>query len=152
MPHYRQPRRLCTTQSKANATPVASGLSPQREATRPGSCPWPSRRSNAWPTGEAWRRPGDRRRSRGHDPDSPPLFHARLQELGLAGTLSQGELGVGVFFVPNEKGAYAELQEIVAQAAPREGLEVLGWREVPVRPEALGEHAAEDAPSYQPAL
>ena len=74
------------------------------------------------------------------------FFMRRLQELGLAGTLSQGELGVGVFFVPNEKGAYAGLQEIVAQAAPLEGLEVLGWREVPVRPEALGEHAARTRP------
>src|SRR5690606_33021587 len=51
---YRSRGACCTTQSKANETPVASGLSPEREVTRPGSCPWPSRRSNAWRTGAAW--------------------------------------------------------------------------------------------------
>nr|MBO2477930.1 glutamate synthase large subunit [Bacillota bacterium] len=74
------------------------------------------------------------------------FFLRELAQLGCSVPLEKGELGVGMFFVSRETGAYARLQQLVAQLAPEEGLQVLGWRDVPVCPEALGEHAARTRP------
>ena len=50
----------------------------------------------------------------------------------------QGSYAVGLAFVPNNDELEQQTYEIVAAAAAEEGLEVLGWRDVPVTPELLG--------------
>ena len=74
------------------------------------------------------------------------FFVRELARLGCDVPLAKGELGVGVFFVPREAGAYSRLQQLVASLAPAEGLQVLAWRDVPVNPDALGEYAARTRP------
>ena len=74
------------------------------------------------------------------------FFMRELARLGCGVPLREGELGVGMFFVPREGAAYPQLQALVAQLAPAEELEVLAWRDVPVRPEALGQYAARSRP------
>ncbi len=44
---------------------------------------------------------------------------------------------VGMVFLPQEQGKRTLARELVAKALRDEGLVVVGWREVPVRPEAL---------------
>jgi glutamate synthase (ferredoxin) len=44
---------------------------------------------------------------------------------------------VGMVFLPREEGKRGLARELVAKALRDEGLVVVGWREVPVRPEAL---------------
>ena len=53
------------------------------------------------------------------------------------------EYGVGMFFMPQDelkRNREMKMFEIIAQ---KEGLEFLGWREVPVHPEVLGTKALE---------
>jgi glutamate synthase (ferredoxin) len=44
---------------------------------------------------------------------------------------------VGMVFLPREPGKRALARELVSKALRDEGLVVVGWREVPLRPEAL---------------
>ena len=56
------------------------------------------------------------------------------------------EYGVGMFFMPQDelkRNREMKMFEIIAQ---KEGLEFLGWREVPVHPEVLGTKALECMP------
>ena len=54
--------------------------------------------------------------------------------------------GVGMVFLPQDREQAAESKQFVEQIAVAENLTVLGWREVPVSPEVLGEQAR----AYQP--
>ncbi|MFS8664980.1 MAG: glutamate synthase subunit alpha, partial [Limnochordales bacterium] len=74
------------------------------------------------------------------------LFARELRRLGCRAPVGEGELGVGVFFVPRETGASKQLQALAAELAPQESLQVLAWREVPVRPQVLGAYAATTRP------
>lgn len=74
------------------------------------------------------------------------FFERVLRELGCNAPLEKGDVGVGVFFVSQAAEAKAQLQATVEQAASAEGVEVLAWRPVPVRPEALGDYAAKTRP------
>ena len=61
---------------------------------------------------------------------------------------AKGEYAVGCAFLPgNPADALAERHAIEA-IAEQEGLEVLGWRDVPVRPETIGEQARATMPSF----
>ncbi len=51
------------------------------------------------------------------------------------------DLGVGMLFLPLDRAGALRAREVVTEALAAEGLTVRGWREVPVREEALGEKA-----------
>src|SRR5687768_10403975 len=61
-------------------------------------------------------------------------------------------LGVGMFFLPQEPAARDAAIGIAERAAERYGLRVLGWRDVPVNPDALGDKARTTMPSIQQLL
>lgn len=60
-----------------------------------------------------------------------------------------GSYAVGMAFLPIEPDRAAESREAVERVAGEEGLEVLGWREVPVRPEILGSMSRGAMPSFE---
>jgi len=57
-----------------------------------------------------------------------------------------GEYAVGMIFLPRKKALRAKCVEVVDKALASVRLKVLGWREVPVDPDCLGELAAEGRP------
>ena len=60
-----------------------------------------------------------------------------------------GDYGVGMFFFPQDplrRGRARKMFEIIAA---KEGLSFLGWREVPVRPDLLGQRARDKMPCIQ---
>ncbi len=59
-----------------------------------------------------------------------------------------GTYGAGFLFLPREAGEAERARLLVERVAAREGAEVLGWREVPVRPDCLGEQARDEMPSF----
>ncbi|HEU5331197.1 MAG TPA: glutamate synthase large subunit [Actinocrinis sp.] len=61
----------------------------------------------------------------------------------------QGSYAVGLAFIPNNDDVERLTYETVAAVAAQEGLEVLGWREVPVTPELLGAAARAVMPRFR---
>jgi glutamate synthase (NADPH/NADH) large chain len=61
---------------------------------------------------------------------------------------AQGEYAVGLAFLPVDAGAAAEARALVERTAAEEGLRVLGWRDVPTRPDGLGSTARSVMPSF----
>ncbi|MBK1835282.1 glutamate synthase large subunit [Roseibacillus ishigakijimensis] len=60
------------------------------------------------------------------------------------------DLAVGVFFLPADDAAAAQsIQEKAVSLAGARGIKVLGWREVPVNPDELGNLAAKSQPNIQ---
>ncbi|WP_247216695.1 glutamate synthase-related protein [Synechococcus sp. C9] len=59
--------------------------------------------------------------------------------------LGRGRTGVGMVFLPPQ--AQMAAQEWLTQGLQQAGLTVLGWREVPVRPEVLGVQARQNCPA-----
>ncbi|MBN1759640.1 MAG: glutamate synthase large subunit, partial [Chitinispirillaceae bacterium] len=57
-----------------------------------------------------------------------------------------GEYGVGMLFLPQQKKARTKAIGIVESAITSEGGTVAGWREVPTRPDCLGELAKSSMP------
>lgn len=57
-----------------------------------------------------------------------------------------GQYGVGIIFMPQDLNAREACQRIVRQATKDEGLAFLGWRTMPVNPEALGKKAKAEQP------
>jgi glutamate synthase (NADPH/NADH) large chain/glutamate synthase (ferredoxin) len=53
-----------------------------------------------------------------------------------------GRYGVLMCFLPTEQGPRERLQELLERTVRDEGQEVLGWRDVPIRPEHTGKVAA----------
>ncbi len=51
---------------------------------------------------------------------------------------SHGEYGVGFIFFPTEKGVKEECKEIFARAAEKLGIEIIGYRKVPVNKSSIG--------------
>ena len=51
---------------------------------------------------------------------------------------NHGEYGVGFIFFPTEKGVMEECKEIFATAAEKLGIEILGYRKVPVNKSTIG--------------
>ena len=72
------------------------------------------------------------------------LFRRELAARGV--TLGRDEdLGVGVFFVSNE-APVERMYALIGEAIARSALEVLGWRDVPINDDALGEEARRRRP------
>lgn len=60
-----------------------------------------------------------------------------------------GEYAVGNAFLPVDPTSRSRIKQSLARLAGEEGLTVLGWREVPVRPEQLGTLARQAMPAVQ---
>ena len=67
------------------------------------------------------------------------------REAGLA-LPAPGAYGVGMAFLPQDSGARADCEAVVAAACHDEGLRLLGWRDVPVDPAGLGPTALAGMP------
>ncbi len=61
-------------------------------------------------------------------------------------------LGVGMVFLPQETGDREVAKGYVEEVVRAGGLTVLGWREVPVKPEVLGPQAASNQPHMEQIL
>ena len=73
------------------------------------------------------------------------LLKSWFKEQGIDAPSSES-YGVGMIFLPQQAAKRAECQKFVEKVVREERLTVLGWREVPVKPEVLGVQAKE----YQP--
>ena len=60
-----------------------------------------------------------------------------------------GAYGVGMLFLPLESDARAKAVALTEKAVADEGGTVLGWRDVPVNPDCLGEMARENMPDIR---
>ncbi|MGI8760507.1 MAG: glutamate synthase large subunit [Jatrophihabitantaceae bacterium] len=60
-----------------------------------------------------------------------------------------GQYAVGMAFLPRDQAQSEPVVAILEQAAAEEGLDVIGWREVPTRPEDLGPTARSVMPSFR---
>ena len=102
--------------------------------------PRPSRRGR--------RRPEERRRLRHPRPDPARFFAAECAKLGIW-LPEAGQYGVGHLFMPRDPEGVALVEEIVSKAIAAEGLQVLGWREVPVDSSDLGESIKAGEPLHR---
>jgi glutamate synthase (NADPH/NADH) large chain/glutamate synthase (ferredoxin) len=77
------------------------------------------------------------------------LFLEEVNRLG--GRLdTASDLAVGVFFLPyGDAEGIARAKGLAEEVVQRRGLGVIGWRKVPVRPDALGEKARQFMPEIQ---
>ena len=73
------------------------------------------------------------------------LFHAEAAKCGIE-LGEEGEYGVGMCFFPTDPLRCSQAKKMLEIIARKEGVPVLGWREVPVRPEILGSRAADCMP------
>src|SRR5690348_1439039 len=77
-----------------------------------------------------------------------PLFYREALRQGLP--LEPGQpFAVGMFFLPREATALARVTAIIEDVLAGDGLSVLGWREVPVRPDVLGAGARATCPTIR---
>jgi len=74
------------------------------------------------------------------------LFKREAEKLGATVTDS-ADLAVGVFFFPRENTEAIEtIKALTLETIKNRGIEVIGWREVPLAPEELGKLAQETRP------
>jgi len=76
------------------------------------------------------------------------LFGRWFQEQGMQ-LPPERQVGVGMVFLPTDPTAASMIREIVAQIVAEEELTLIGWREVPVRPDILGVQARENQPQIE---
>src|SRR5213083_178225 len=80
-----------------------------------------------------------------------PLFYREAASRGLA--LAPGQpFAVGSFFLPRGHDALGRATAIIEEVLCREGLPVLGWRDVPVDLEVLGAGARASCPTIRQAV
>src|SRR5438094_257002 len=80
-----------------------------------------------------------------------PLFYREAPRRGLALVPGQA-FAVGSFFLPREHDALGRATAIIEEVLCREGLPVLGWRDVPVDLEVLGAGARASCPTIRQAV
>ena len=74
------------------------------------------------------------------------LFQREAKKLG-ASVSDAADLAVGVFFFPRENTkAIEEIKALTIKTVEARGIEIIGWREVPLAPEELGKLAQETRP------
>ncbi|MFN3476044.1 MAG: glutamate synthase central domain-containing protein, partial [Candidatus Methylomirabilales bacterium] len=82
----------------------------------------------------------------------PKLFKKAVERLGFR-LPHEADLGVGVFFFPRtDQEAQRFCRRIVEGSLIRYGIQVFGWREVPMDPTALGEKALRTMPRIEQIL
>jgi glutamate synthase (NADPH) large chain len=59
-----------------------------------------------------------------------------------------GEYGVGFLFLPADPAEGVRAREMVEKVAKAEEFRILGWRDVPVQPDSLGQMAKESMPGF----
>jgi len=75
-----------------------------------------------------------------------PLFQKAAAALGHH-VENPGDIGVGVFFLPMADPAVtAKIQQLAEEIVAKRGLTLIGWRETPVDPDALGQIALATRP------
>src|SRR2546428_4314505 len=80
-----------------------------------------------------------------------PLFYREAASRGIA--LAPGQpFAVGAFFLPREHDALGRATAIIEEVLCREGLPVLGWRDVPVDLDVLGAGARASCPTIRQAI
>src|SRR2546427_8523277 len=80
-----------------------------------------------------------------------PLFYREAASHGLA--LAPGQpFAIGAFFLPREHDALGRATAIIEEVLCREGLPVLGWRDVPVNLDVLGAGARASCPPIRQAI
>ncbi len=76
----------------------------------------------------------------------PDAFLREVVDFALPAT---GRYAVGTAFLPAEPEARDRAVGIIERVAGEEGLDVLGWREVPVTPSLLGQTSASTMPTFR---
>ncbi|MCI8476961.1 MAG: glutamate synthase large subunit [Oscillospiraceae bacterium] len=76
---------------------------------------------------------------------SHSFFSQAAQALGIC-LGDAGDYGVGMFFFPQATLRRSQAKKLFEVIAAKEGMEVLGWRKVPVAPEVLGRKALDKMP------
>ncbi|KAL5720219.1 glutamate synthase (ferredoxin) [Ranunculus cassubicifolius] len=76
------------------------------------------------------------------------LFDNWANRQGLP-SLDKAHTGVGMVFLPKDDGAMREAKKVIVDIFTQEGLEVIGWRPVPVNTSIVGYFAKETMPSIQ---
>ncbi len=77
---------------------------------------------------------------------SHAFFRKAAAEIGI--TLGgERDYGVGMFFFPQDKFIRAQAMKMLELLAKKDGLEFLGWRDVPVNPGVLGKRARDCMPA-----
>jgi glutamate synthase domain-containing protein 2/glutamate synthase domain-containing protein 1/glutamate synthase domain-containing protein 3 len=79
------------------------------------------------------------------------LFAKVLKGLG-ARPVAQGDLAVGVIFLPQDPAAADRARRIVDETIASGRIPLLGWREVPVDPSVLGDNALQTLPAIRHVL
>jgi glutamate synthase (NADPH/NADH) large chain len=78
-----------------------------------------------------------------------PVGHMRaLAQEQFQRQLSE-RFGIGMIFLSNDEAKAAEEREILAEVVANEGLNIVGWREVPTDPSVLGEIALGNMPRIE---
>ena len=77
---------------------------------------------------------------------SHKFFKKAAAEIGIK-LGSERDYAVGMFFFPQNELARNQAKKMFEIIAEKEGLTVLGWRNVPSRPEVLGHRAVECMPA-----
>ena len=73
------------------------------------------------------------------------LFRRESERLGFQ-LPSGGEYGVGMVFLPPQPEAARKARSLIEEVVASEGLELLGWRDVPVNPDKIGRDARRRSP------
>ncbi|KAF8043734.1 hypothetical protein BT93_A1910 [Corymbia citriodora subsp. variegata] len=76
------------------------------------------------------------------------LFDDWASKQGIA-SFDKSHTGVGMFFFPRDSGLVSEAKKVIVNIFRQEGLEVLGWRPVPVDSSVVGFYAKETMPDIQ---
>jgi len=76
------------------------------------------------------------------------FFREKCRGLGLD-LPDSGSYGVGMVFLPGEDGLRGFCEAVIEEAVREAGQNMLGWRDVPVNPSALGKSARESQPTIR---
>ncbi|EFH47336.1 ferredoxin-dependent glutamate synthase 1 [Arabidopsis lyrata subsp. lyrata] len=76
------------------------------------------------------------------------FFNVWAKEQGLS-PFDKLHTGVGMIFLPQEDTFMQEAKQVIENIFEKEGLQVLGWREVPVNVPIVGKNARETMPNIQ---
>jgi glutamate synthase domain-containing protein 2/glutamate synthase domain-containing protein 1/glutamate synthase domain-containing protein 3 len=74
------------------------------------------------------------------------FFAAEADRLGFRLPPTAGYYGVGIVFLPRDEALRGQCEQLLAEAIRREGLAVLGWRDVPCDNRSLGQIARQSEP------
>lgn len=77
----------------------------------------------------------------------PHAFFARAAAEASIALPGRRDYGVGMFFLPRDGLKRRQAQRQFELVTEKEGMAFLGWREVPVHPEILGQRARDKMPS-----